>query len=208
MEVAGGNISLLLAVAIVARVPLAGDLGTRPADEDHAGHRPALVRRPRRVAVAGDRPRGDGGDRRRLLRDAARRVATLVRGDLDNAGKGGTWASVPIPLLVRLPSAVALVVWGARTDRRWTVPVAVDARVAGALVRRDLDAARGHPAAGGTGGGRDQPRPDPQGDDHRADQEHRGTDQERTVEPARPRRQRPRSPGRRCRPRRAADRRG
>ena len=31
---------------------------------------------------------------------------------------------MPIPLLVRLPIAVALVVWGARTDRRWTVPVA------------------------------------------------------------------------------------
>ena len=43
---------------------------------------------------------------------------------LANAGKGGTWASVPIPLLIRLPAAVALVVWGARTDRRWTVPVA------------------------------------------------------------------------------------
>jgi hypothetical protein len=41
-----------------------------------------------------------------------------------NAGKGGTWASVPVPLLIRLPAAVALVVWGARTDRRWTVPVA------------------------------------------------------------------------------------
>jgi hypothetical protein len=41
-----------------------------------------------------------------------------------NAGKGGTWASVPVPLLIRLPIAVALVVWGARTDRRWTVPVA------------------------------------------------------------------------------------
>jgi hypothetical protein len=31
---------------------------------------------------------------------------------------------VPIPFLVRLPFAVVLVVWGARTDRRWTVPVA------------------------------------------------------------------------------------
>jgi hypothetical protein len=40
-----------------------------------------------------------------------------------NAGKGGTWASVPVPLWVRLPVAVALVVWGARTDRAWTVPV-------------------------------------------------------------------------------------
>jgi hypothetical protein len=30
---------------------------------------------------------------------------------------------VPIPFLVRLPFALALVVWGARTGRRWTVPV-------------------------------------------------------------------------------------
>ena len=43
---------------------------------------------------------------------------------IGNAGKGGTWASVPVPLWVRLPAAVAIVVWGARTDRRWTVPVA------------------------------------------------------------------------------------
>ena len=40
------------------------------------------------------------------------------------AGRDGTWAAVPIPFVVRLPFAIALVVWGARTDRRWTVPVA------------------------------------------------------------------------------------
>ncbi len=40
------------------------------------------------------------------------------------AGRDGTWAAVPIPFLVRLPFAVAVVVWGARTNRRWTVPVA------------------------------------------------------------------------------------
>ncbi len=40
------------------------------------------------------------------------------------AGRDGTWAAVPIPFLVRLPLAVALVVWGAWTERRWTVPVA------------------------------------------------------------------------------------
>lgn len=40
-----------------------------------------------------------------------------------NAGKNGTWAAVPIPFLVRLPAALALVVWGARTNHRWTVPV-------------------------------------------------------------------------------------
>lgn len=36
----------------------------------------------------------------------------------------GTPAAVPIPFLVRLPIAIVVVVWGARTDRRWTVPVA------------------------------------------------------------------------------------
>ena len=40
------------------------------------------------------------------------------------AGRDGTWAAIPIPFLVRLPFAIAVVVWGARTDRRWTVPVA------------------------------------------------------------------------------------
>jgi hypothetical protein len=32
--------------------------------------------------------------------------------------------SIAVPLLVRLPVAMALVAWGAWTDRRWTVPVA------------------------------------------------------------------------------------
>ncbi len=40
------------------------------------------------------------------------------------AGRDGTWAAVPIPFIVRAPIGIAVVVWGARTDRRWTVPVA------------------------------------------------------------------------------------
>ena len=40
------------------------------------------------------------------------------------AGREGPWAAIPIPFLVRLPFAIAVVVWGALTDRRWTVPVA------------------------------------------------------------------------------------
>jgi hypothetical protein len=39
-------------------------------------------------------------------------------------GREGTWAAVPVPLIVRLPLAILVVVWGARTDRRWAVPVA------------------------------------------------------------------------------------
>jgi glycosyl transferase family 87 len=36
----------------------------------------------------------------------------------------GTAAWVPIPLVIRLPAAVLLVIWGARTNRPWTVPTA------------------------------------------------------------------------------------
>lgn len=34
------------------------------------------------------------------------------------------WYSVPPPAPIRLPIAAVLIIWGARTDRRWTVPVA------------------------------------------------------------------------------------
>ncbi len=39
-----------------------------------------------------------------------------------NVGQAGN-VSVQIPLLVRLPAAVLIVAWGARTNRRWTVAV-------------------------------------------------------------------------------------
>ena len=42
---------------------------------------------------------------------------------ISNAGKNGTWAAVPIPFVVRFPVAVVLVVWGAHTNHRWAVPV-------------------------------------------------------------------------------------
>ncbi len=41
-----------------------------------------------------------------------------------NADHSGTWAAVPVPLAIRLPLAVVLVTWGARRELRWTVPVA------------------------------------------------------------------------------------
>lgn len=40
-----------------------------------------------------------------------------------NTGKGGTWAAIPIPLLVRGPIGVALIIWGAPRNQRWVVPV-------------------------------------------------------------------------------------
>jgi hypothetical protein len=49
-------------------------------------------------------------------------VDVLVR--IAGSGREGTWASLPVPFVVRLPVAIGVVVWGARTNRRWTVPVA------------------------------------------------------------------------------------
>jgi hypothetical protein len=41
------------------------------------------------------------------------------------AGNQVSQTQVPIPLLIRLPVALLIVAWGARTGRRWTVPLAV-----------------------------------------------------------------------------------
>lgn len=41
----------------------------------------------------------------------------------DSAGVPPPWPALPIPLWVRLPAAAAVVWWGARRDKRWTVPL-------------------------------------------------------------------------------------
>jgi len=40
-----------------------------------------------------------------------------------NTSAPGTWASLNVPLVVRAPFAVGIVVWAARTGRRWAVPI-------------------------------------------------------------------------------------
>jgi hypothetical protein len=126
MEIAGGNVSLLLAAAIVLgfRWPAAWALVLLTKITPGIGLLWFAVRREwRSLAIA-------------LAATAATALVSFVimptawRDWIDVvvanalAGKSGTWASVPIPLWIRLPFAIALVVWGARTDRRWTVPVA------------------------------------------------------------------------------------
>jgi hypothetical protein len=124
MEIAGGNVSLLLAVAIVLgfRWPGAWSIVLLTKITPGIGLLWFAVRREwRALAIA-------------LATTAVVAVVSFVlvpdqwRTWVDvvarNAGKGGTWASVPIPLWIRLPAAVVVVVWGARTDRRWAVPVA------------------------------------------------------------------------------------
>jgi hypothetical protein len=122
--VAGGNVSLLLAVAIVVgfRWPAAWALVLLTKITPGIGLLWFAIRGEWRslfIAL---------GATAVVVAASALVMPVAWRQWLDvivaNAGKGGTWASVPVPLLIRLPIAGALVVWGARTDRRWTVPVA------------------------------------------------------------------------------------
>jgi len=57
-----------------------------------------------------------------LAFDARLWVAWLEEGILPVIGRQIGQPAIPIPLWLRLPAAAALVIWGARTDRRWTVP--------------------------------------------------------------------------------------
>jgi hypothetical protein len=123
MEVAGGNVSLLLAVAIVLgfRWPAAWALVLLTKITPGIGLLWFAVRGEwRSLAIALGATAAIAAVSYVTIPDAWPRWFEVI---VANGGKGGTWASVPIPLLVRLPAAVALIVWGARTDRRWTVPV-------------------------------------------------------------------------------------
>ena len=124
MELAGGNISLLLALAIVGgfRWPALWSFVLLTKVTTGIGLLWFAVRREwRSLSVA-------------VIATAVVVIASWTvmpdawtqRFDVmtASAGRDGTWAAVPVPLWARLPVAVAVVVWGARTDRRWTVPVA------------------------------------------------------------------------------------
>ena len=126
MEVAGGNVSLLLAVAIVVgfRWPAAWSLVLLTKITPGIGLLWFAVRREwRALAIALGATAAIALVSFVILPDQWRTWSDVVQRNVA-AGKSGTWASVPIPLWIRLPAAVVLVVWGARTDRRWTVPVA------------------------------------------------------------------------------------
>jgi hypothetical protein len=124
MEIAGGNVSLFLAVAIVIgfRWPAAWALVLLTKITPGVGLLWFAVRREwRHLAIAIVATAAIVAVSFVMLPQQWRDWVDVVIG---NAGKGGTWASVPVPLWIRLPIAAAVVVWGARTDRAWTVPVA------------------------------------------------------------------------------------
>jgi Glycosyltransferase family 87 len=124
MELAGGNIHLLLAAAMVLgfRWPWTWSLVLLTKITPGIGLLWFVVRREwRELAVALGATALITAVSFIVWPDAWRGWGEVLS---RIAGRDGTWAAVPIPFVVRLPFAVALVVWGAWTGRRWTVPVA------------------------------------------------------------------------------------
>src|SRR5207342_1110466 len=121
MEIAGGNITLLLAVAIVAGFRRPWTWAFVILTKITPGVALiwfALRREWRSLAIA------LGATGLVLL------VSFLVLPGqwrawvellVANQGKGGTWAAIPIPLLIRGPLGVLLIIWGAPRNQRWTV---------------------------------------------------------------------------------------
>ena len=124
VELIGGNISLLLAVAMVIgfRWPAAWAFVLLTKVTPGIGLLWFVVRREwRQLGIALGATALVVGISALFMPAAWLEWVTLLVG---LAGRDGTWAAVPIPFLVRIPIAIAVVVWGARTNRRWAVPVA------------------------------------------------------------------------------------
>ncbi len=123
MEIAGGNVSLLLALAIVKgfRHPWTWSFVLLTKITPGVGLLWFALRREwRQLAIALGATAAIAAVSYLLMPQAWHAWIDLLRG---NTGKGGTWAAIPIPLLVRGPIGVLLIAWGARRDQRWTVPV-------------------------------------------------------------------------------------
>jgi hypothetical protein len=122
-EIWGGNISLLLALAIVAgfRWPAAWAFVLLTKVSPGVGLLWFAVRREwSHLGVALGATLGFVALSYILgTREWSAWVAVLV----GNVSSTGTWAAIPIPLLIRLPIAVAVIVWAARGDRRWALPI-------------------------------------------------------------------------------------
>jgi hypothetical protein len=123
MEIAGGNISLLLAAAIVAgfRYPWTWAFVLLTKITPGVGLLWFVLRREwRQLAIALGATVGVVAVSFALMPQNWTSWIDLL---LANTGKGGTWAAIPIPLLVRGPIGVALIIWGAPRNQRWVVPV-------------------------------------------------------------------------------------
>lgn len=123
MELAGGNVSLIIAAGAVLGFRFAGAWAFALLTKVTPGIGLLwfLVRREwRPLVVAGITTGAVVAISFVTLPDAWIRWPQVLA---EISGRGGTWAAVPIPLVIRLPIAAALIAWGALNDRRWTVPV-------------------------------------------------------------------------------------
>jgi len=123
VEIAGGNISLLLALAIVAgfRHPWTWAFVLLTKITPGIGLLWFALRREwRQLGVALGTTAAIVVVSYILLPGAWQAWINLLA---ENTGKGGTWAALPIPLMLRGPLAVLLIAWGARRNQRWVVPV-------------------------------------------------------------------------------------
>jgi hypothetical protein len=124
MEIAGGNVSLLLTVAIVAgfRHPWTWAFVLLTKITPGIGLLWFALRREwRQLAIALGATAAVVAVSYLLMPGAWRDWIALL---VENQGKGGTWAAVPVPLWIRGPIGVALLVWGAPRNQRWVVPIA------------------------------------------------------------------------------------
>lgn len=124
IELWGGNIHLLLALAIVAgfRWPACWALVLLSKVTPGVGLLWFAVRREwRSLAIALAATAVVAAGSALVAPSLWLEWFALLRGSTGSTTVG---ASLPVPLVVRLPVAVALVVWGARTNRRWSVPLA------------------------------------------------------------------------------------
>jgi len=123
-ELLGGNISILLALAIVAgfRWPATWAFVLLTKVTPGVGLVWFAVRREwRSLGIALGATLAIVAVSFVILPDAWRHWVGVLAAGPSTAVTSG---SIPVPLLVRLPVAVVLLAWGARTDRRWVVPVA------------------------------------------------------------------------------------
>ncbi len=124
MEIAGGNISLLLTVAIVAgfRYPWTWAFVILTKITPGIGLLWFALRREwRQLGIALGATAAIVAVSYLLMPGAWQDWIALLAA---NTGKGGTWAAVPIPLVIRGPIGVALLIWGAPRNQRWVVPIA------------------------------------------------------------------------------------
>jgi hypothetical protein len=124
MEIAGGNIALLLTVAIVAgfRYPWTWAFVILTKITPGIGLLWFALRREwRQLGIALGATAAIVAVSYLLMPGAWQDWIALLAA---NTGKGGTWAAVPIPLVIRGPIGVALLIWGAPRNQRWVVPIA------------------------------------------------------------------------------------